>query len=65
MPDHSEAATAVQTCPSCGWGAATSDGYCLECAAPDDDWEACRWCGSDLDAGGFCTDQMCNDGCGR
>ena len=26
----------IEICRGCGWGAATSDGYCLSCAPPDD-----------------------------
>ena len=32
-------------CRGCGWGAATSDGYCLECAPPDDGMEPWERCG--------------------
>ena len=44
-------------CPGCGWGAATSDGYCLNCAPPDQEFEsdddlACTHCGGE----GLCWD---------
>lgn len=44
-----------EVCPSCGYGVPTSDGYCINCVAPEDDpdWEnddgelECTHCGGD------------------
>lgn len=44
----------AERCPGCGWNMPTADGYCLDCAAPDDDYDYgedydCTHCGGEGD----------------
>ena len=51
-------------CPGCGWGFATSDGYCLNCTAPQahteletfEDTIGCDMCGAHIDDPCDCFD---------
>ena len=48
----------LEICRSCGWGAATGDGLCLECVPPEtfEDTIGCDMCGAHIDDPCDCFD---------